>query len=245
MVEYMRKFMSFYHLFSSFFERIINKYRSLGRVYFHTRPKIRGVFSLAGLKHWERLVEYPWLLRSLKLVKVGSRILDVGCAEGFLHYELIAKGYEVWGIDIRDEFPKHPNLRFIKGDIMKSPFPDNFFDAVIAISTVERIGLSAYGDALCENGDFEAMEEIHRILRKDGLAFITLPFWGSFRVQDGYRLYDKDRLHKLRMNYVTVKRRFFCYFGKGLWFGPFTDEEIDSVLLNRSPWVTVCLLLKK
>jgi 2-polyprenyl-3-methyl-5-hydroxy-6-metoxy-1,4-benzoquinol methylase len=56
------------------------------------------------LGRWsQRAIEYPWLLSVLdKFVPPGSKVLDVGCAESALSHELVARGHEVWCIDIND-----------------------------------------------------------------------------------------------------------------------------------------------
>ena len=43
--------------------------------------------------------------RQLKIfVPKSARTLAVGCSESLLSHELLAKGYEVWNIDINDYF---------------------------------------------------------------------------------------------------------------------------------------------
>jgi len=52
-----------------------------------------------GLLHggWsQRVVEYPWVLRQLRVfVPRGARVLDVGCSESVLNHVLLYMGYEV------------------------------------------------------------------------------------------------------------------------------------------------------
>jgi len=62
------------------------------------------VLSLSRGCWSQRAVEYPWVLKELKLLKPGATVLDVGCAESLLSHELIARRYMVVGIDIR-EYP--------------------------------------------------------------------------------------------------------------------------------------------
>jgi hypothetical protein len=70
----------------------------------------------------------------------------VGCSNSFLSHELIAHDLHVYGVDIRPYLQKHPSLFFIRADIVNMPFRNNF-DLVIAVSTIEHIGLGAYNDA--------------------------------------------------------------------------------------------------
>ena len=58
------------------------------------------------------------------------------------------------------------------------PFPDENFDAVIAVSTIEHIGLGAYGDPFQEGADARVVKEIHRVLKPGGRLILTTPFAG-------------------------------------------------------------------
>jgi len=124
-----------------------------------------------------RIVEHPLVFRILKLTK--GRILDIGCCESKLIIELASLGYEAYGIDQKDYSLLHPNFHFIKADIMKMPFPDNFFDCITAISTIEHIGFGIYGDPIIEKGgDKKAITEMKRVLKKGGRMLITMPYGG-------------------------------------------------------------------
>ena len=73
-------------------------------------------------------------------LKSGDRILDLGCGKGFLLADLIeecpgleAKGIEISEYAIENAHPpakQHMSL----GSIEKLPFPDDYFDAVMAIN---------------------------------------------------------------------------------------------------------------
>jgi len=93
-------------------------------------------------------------------LKVGDRILDVGCGKGFLLYELtrVAPGIEVHGIDVsgyaiansKDEIRD----RLMLGSATSLPFGDKYFDLVISITTLHNL----------HNYDLEAaLREIERV----------------------------------------------------------------------------------
>jgi len=88
----------------------------------------------------ERIVEYPFIFRNIVGLK-GAKILDVGCSGSYLLTELAALGHEVYGIDIRWYPVQYPNVRFVQGNICKTLFPNDFFDVIIAVSTIEHIGI--------------------------------------------------------------------------------------------------------
>lgn len=86
----------------------------------------------------ERSIEYSFVFMNLNPPPAK---LDVGCSGSELPMILATHGYNVYGIDIRDYHIKRPNFVFIKGDIMSTCFPDNFFDIVIAVLTIEHLRL--------------------------------------------------------------------------------------------------------
>lgn len=117
-----------------------------------------------------------YLLKDSPLLR--GRILDVGCGEGitdlglFLRYrpELLVGIDPFGGFDrlqkiVRDNGialdPWPEQLRFMREDANHLPFADDSFDVVISWGSLEHIA-GGYGQAL---------REIKRVLRPDGLLF--------------------------------------------------------------------------
>jgi ubiquinone/menaquinone biosynthesis C-methylase UbiE len=77
-------------------------------------------------------------------LKLGDRVLDVGCAKGFLVKDLmtVCPGLEAFGIDVSEYALMHcepeavGRLHLGSGD--KLPFPDNSFSAVISLNTIHN-----------------------------------------------------------------------------------------------------------
>ncbi|OGS43989.1 MAG: hypothetical protein A2539_07635 [Elusimicrobia bacterium RIFOXYD2_FULL_34_15] len=67
-------------------------------------------------------------------LKQGDKVLEVGCAKGYMLVEFYKLGLQVRGIDYSDYAVKnaHPDIRNFtkKGDISSIPFPDKEFDFV-------------------------------------------------------------------------------------------------------------------
>jgi ubiquinone/menaquinone biosynthesis C-methylase UbiE len=78
-------------------------------------------------------------------LKSGMRVLDVGCAKGFLVKDLmqVCPGLEAFGLDISEyalrRCPPEAAGRLCGGNCMNLPFPDFSFDAVLAINTVHNL----------------------------------------------------------------------------------------------------------
>src|SRR5437868_1612824 len=73
-------------------------------------------------------------------LKAGDRVLDVGCAKGFLVKDLmkVCSGLDTFGLDISEYALKHaePEVvgRLHLGCASVLPFPDKSFDCVISIN---------------------------------------------------------------------------------------------------------------
>jgi len=78
-------------------------------------------------------------------LKPGDRVLDLGCAKGFLVHDLmkVCPGLEAFGLDISEYALVHcmPEVvgRLHLGSADKLPFPDNSFAAVISLNTIHNL----------------------------------------------------------------------------------------------------------
>lgn len=74
----------------------------------------------------------------------GARVLDVGCAKGFLVYDMLRAGLDSYGLDVSwyavRECP-HPGVvgRLHYGSADYLPFPDDSFDLVLSINTLHNL----------------------------------------------------------------------------------------------------------
>jgi demethylmenaquinone methyltransferase / 2-methoxy-6-polyprenyl-1,4-benzoquinol methylase len=99
---------------------------------------INDVQSFGLHRRWKRQ------LVALAKVKTGDRALDICCGTGDITFALAAQGAEVTGLDFTEQMltvaerrrvaacPKLEiqNPKFIRGDAMNLPFPDESFDAI-------------------------------------------------------------------------------------------------------------------
>ena len=179
----------------------------------------------------------------------------VGCANSYIPYKMLRLGFDVYGIDIKPYILDNPSFKYFICDITKTIFPNEYFDVITAISTLEHIGLGAYGDPIYHKGDFLAVKEISRILKPEGYLFVTIPYSYEYTVT-WQRIYDWKSISKLFNNsFIIIKAEFFAptarfltpskdyFYGGGKWIAV-TKEEAEQAarLYGRS---TACLLLKK
>ncbi len=139
---------------------------------------------------------------SMKLVKLERRpvLLDIGCSSGFLVEDMARSlpNASVIGADYLPEIvlktaQRFPNTPFLQFDLRQCPLQDNCVDGITALNVLEHI-----------DDDLSALAEIHRILKRGGLAHIEVPADpGSFD------LYDEVLLHfrRYRLSEFVEKAR--------------------------------------
>ena len=114
-------------------------------------------------------------------LKPGDRVLDVGCAKGFLVKDLmkVCPGLEAFGLDISEYALKHcePEVvgRLHLGSADRLPFPDRSFDAVISINTIHNFE---------RDGALRAVREVERLA--PGRGFIQVD---SYRTPEHRELF--------------------------------------------------------
>lgn len=140
--------------------------------------KIRGLGGLA------RYFEYPLAIESLPRLS-GQSVLDVGSGATVFPFFLASQGMDVILLDINTEaLQKTHGLAArlegrVKGvvsvvsDATIMSFEEQSFDAVTCISMIEH----PPGD-----GDAKTMEEIGRVLKVGGMAFVSFPYGQEFAI---------------------------------------------------------------
>jgi ubiquinone/menaquinone biosynthesis C-methylase UbiE len=102
--------------------------------------------------------------------KKGGKILDIGCQEGELCYQLSQMGYDPYGVEIMEGLinaarGKYPHIKFKLADCEKNiPFNDKFFDIVWAGDVIEHI---RFTDTF--------INEVNRVLKPGGVFVLTAP----------------------------------------------------------------------
>jgi SAM-dependent methyltransferase len=163
----------------------------------------------------QRAAEYPWILSQLSLLPEGANVLDVGCSESILSHVLVMRGFRVTGLDLRDYPFRSKQMLFVKRNIADTGFPEDVFDGIVLVSTIEHVGLQVYGQSLVDSTlDVKAMHELIRILKFGGLIMITTPFVGreETRITRSERQYGFGRLEKLIDGLEILREDYFSVY---------------------------------
>jgi len=115
-------------------------------------------------------------------LRPGNRVLDVGCAKGFLVKDLLAAcpGLEVFGLDISYYGLTHSEPeargRLVRGSADRLPFADGSFDFVISLDTIHN---------LQRDRARAALSEIQRL--SNGRAFVRVD---SYRTEEQRDIFE-------------------------------------------------------
>jgi len=129
---------------------VVNISRRFGKEYFDGNRKFGyGGYFYDG--RWQTVAKDIIKFYSLKK---GDKVLDVGCAKGFLVKDLLDKGIDAYGIDISKYAVKncHKDVksRISLGNAKKLNFPEKYFKLVLAINVIHNLNSIDCAKALRE-----------------------------------------------------------------------------------------------
>jgi ubiquinone/menaquinone biosynthesis C-methylase UbiE len=191
---------------------IVKIARKFGKQFFDGERKFGyGGFSY-NPKYWQIVVKD--FVEYYKL-KPNAKILDVGCAKGFMLYDFKRQfpEMEVCGIDI-SEYAIENSLIEVKnclqvGNAKKLEFENNYFDLVISINTIHNLELEE-----C----LASIKEISRVSKAN--SFITVDAYNTSEEKD--RMFMWNLTAKTIMSVSSWKETFkkIGYNGDYYWFIP-------------------------
>jgi ubiquinone/menaquinone biosynthesis C-methylase UbiE len=167
--------------------KILNSLEDLGKAIYNL---YQTDYSLHPhpLKNWD-LSQINDLLNNYPK---DAQLLDMGCAGNYVLRVFHEKGFiNCTGIDLTISFSdrltqlramiygnhKRP-YRLKKMNLMKTTFPNSYFDFIVALSVIEHeVDLKTF------------LEETYRILKKGGTLFLTADYWEPKINTDSTRLY--------------------------------------------------------
>jgi len=246
-------------------------------------------FTLDVPGHSERLIEVPWAAQSLRNAK---KILDIGFAMssfdwlGLLLAAQSRKGTSIAAADIvrpervASRYPQSWQQQVLSvpvtiGDIRSCPLPQNHFDLVTCISTIEHIGFdeasiddpnSAFNRARTAREVAETrsptvnkdvLAAFYRVLQVAGKVIISVPMGqgGPTLLKDSLGLYTKQWEYEqnswnelISQPGFTVKdQRFFALGDDKCWSEVAGPEQLNQQTSELKPHASGCavLLLQK
>ncbi len=148
-------------------------------------------------------------------LKPGDKLLDVGCAKGFMMYDLqrMIPGLEVYGIDVSEyaieNAKEEVRDRCQVASAIELPFDDKSMDVVISITTVHNLD---------GNDLVKALQEIERVARRG--SFITIDAYRSDEEKEA--MFAWNLTAKTIMHVEEWKQLFqdVGYTGDYYWFMP-------------------------
>lgn len=137
----------------------------LNQIYENSDDSVRviGISSESALQRYSSYCKFIAENTDLK----SSKVLDVGCGNGWSSFFIAENAKEVIGLDLhadKYECPKRDNLSFIKGSAIRLPFKQETFDLVCVNECLEHI-----------TNPEEALKEFNRVLKPKGIIVIVGP----------------------------------------------------------------------
>lgn len=154
--------------------------RQFGELYFDGPRE----YGYGGYRYDGRWVPVAQDIIARYQLRPDQRVLDVGCAKGFLVKDLMKAlpGLEAFGLDISEYalMKCEPEVvgRLQRGTAEKLPFPDNSFDLVISINTIHN---------LKRDGCIRALREFTRVCRRPENCFVQID---AYRTEAEKKLFE-------------------------------------------------------
>jgi 2-polyprenyl-3-methyl-5-hydroxy-6-metoxy-1,4-benzoquinol methylase len=109
------------------------------------------------------------ILNVLRKFKKRGRILDVGCATGFLLDEARKDGWEPYGVELSKWAVEYAKRKFnleniFLGSLKEAQYPDNYFDVVVMKDSIEHL-----------TDPKEMLIAIRHVLKSDGILCVNTP----------------------------------------------------------------------
>ncbi len=128
-----------------------------------------------------------WAIRKLKEivppehVDISSSLYFVGMASAICPMTFL---------DYRPADLLIDGLRVGACDLCHLDFPDESVPSISCMHVVEHVGLGRYGDPLDYDGDLKAIDELKRVVRKDGDILFVVPIGKPRIMFNAHRIYS-------------------------------------------------------
>lgn len=158
-----------------------------------------------------------------KHVDIGSRI------DGFVAHVAAFRKVEVF--DIRKLEKNIPNVKFVRADLMVENFEiENYCDSISCLHAIEHFGLGRYGDPIDINGHLKGLNNIAKILKKNGRFYFSTPI-GPQRIEfDAHRVFSLQYLLDLFSSQYELNN--FSFIDDNNEFHPEVELKEENIRNN-------------
>ena len=133
-----------------------------------------GERFVPGIKDDKLKIEHYQRYLSVRELVKDKVVLDIACGEGYGSDMLASAAQRVIGIDIDRDVVEHAakryahrnNLQYLQGTAESIPLEAASVDVVVSFETIEH---------MTEQSQYAFLDEIERVLKKDGVLIISTP----------------------------------------------------------------------
>ena len=175
----------------------------------------------------ERIVEYPWFFSRLKPEVLT--ILDAGSSLN--HADILSasllknRKLYISTLAFENSPPVDNTPIYAFEDIRDMGYKNEFFDAVVCISTLEHVGMdNAFiytSDETKKEDDqyafLAAIDEFKRALKTGGTLYLTMPY-GKYQNHKWFQIFDAKMVEKLKEQFSPSKvSEVYFRYSNGQW----------------------------
>ena len=194
--------------------------------------KIIGYLQLLWLMKsppalFSRLFGLPWYRNTLEqwvepILTPNAKVLEVGCASGDFSRSLAERNMKVSAVDRSAQMlakaQQLPNpVHFKQADAMLLPFPDQYFDVVLAASLINVV-----------ESPRAVLAEMQRVCCEGGTVSVLVPNL-SFSDADARRYLEAEQLTGLSSVAFTTWHRLARKMDAGVLHGYFKDCGMTNI----------------
>lgn len=142
---------------------------------------VKGDYHKKLDKNWPYypvyLTKMEYVYKFLYKFPKNKKILDLGCGEGVLVEKFKKNGYDIIGMDLNYE-----SEIVIRGDITDTKLKSDSFELILCLDVIEHLNFERQEKAL---------QEIHRLLKHEGVLLATIPNLAHFASRISFLLTGK------------------------------------------------------
>ena len=200
---------------------------------------------------------YNELLDKFEQFRKTGKIIDVGCGIGYFLEIAKKRGWEVYGTEYTDEAIKICSSKGIKmslGKLNPKNYDSEMFDIITSFEVLEHI-----------NNPIEEINNFSKILRKEGLVYLTTPNFNSllrYKLNEKYdvitypehlsyytpktinNLFNKLNFRKFKLQTTGISLTKLKTKRGQVSVGSISENSIDEDLRNKIENNKLLLLIK-